>query len=137
MFTIGTDLIEVKRIERALARWGDRFLQRVFTTGEIAYCDNRAQSLAARWAAKEAISKALGTGWAPQDPHEAGWIDWTEIEVVRQPSGEPGVHLTGKALARAHALGLTTWRLSLSHTDDYALAIIQRPRDRGSLLLPA
>ena len=87
MYTIGVDLIEVQRIESAVARWGERFLRRVYTPAEIEYCAGRAGSLAARWAAKEAVSKALGTGWAPQQPHAAGWIDWTEIEVLRLPSG--------------------------------------------------
>ncbi|MBE2233171.1 MAG: holo-ACP synthase [Anaerolinea sp.] len=123
MYTIGVDLIEVVRIEQAVARWGDRFLQRVYTPAEIGYCAGRASSLAARWAAKEAVSKALGTGWAPQMPHEAGWIDWPEIEVERQPSGEPGLRLHGKAQARADALGIAGWRLSLSHTREHAIAM--------------
>ncbi len=123
MYTIGVDLIEVVRIEQAVARWGDRFLQRVYTPAEIGYCAGRASSLAARWAAKEAVSKALGTGWAPQTPHEAGWIDWPEIEVERQPSGEPGLRLHGKAQARADALGIAGWRLSLSHTREHAIAM--------------
>ena len=123
MYTIGVDLIEVVRIEQAVARWGDRFLRRVYTPAEIGYCAGRASSLAARWAAKEAVSKALGTGWAPQTPHEAGWIDWPEIEVERQPSGEPGLRLHGKAQARADALGIAGWRLSLSHTREHAIAM--------------
>lgn len=124
MVTIGIDIIEVKRIEQATSRWGERFLRRVFTPDEIGYCAGRTPSLAARWAAKEAVSKALGTGWAAQAPHPAGWIDWTEVEVVRQPSGEPGLRLHGKAAARAAALGVVGWRLSLSHTDDYAVAMV-------------
>jgi holo-[acyl-carrier protein] synthase len=124
MFAIGVDLIEVRRIERAVGRWGDRFLLRVFTPAEVAYCEGRIQSLAARWAAKEAVSKALGTGWAPQTPHEAGWVDWTEIEVVRRPSGEPGIELYGKALRRAQVLGLAAWQLSMSHTSEYAMAMV-------------
>lgn len=124
MFAIGVDIVEVGRIEQALGRWGERFLRRVFTPGEIEYCGERAGSLAARWAAKEAVSKALGTGWAPQAPHEAGWVDWTEIEIVRQPSGEPDIRLHGKALARANSLGLTGWRLSMSHTSGHAVAMV-------------
>ncbi len=124
MFTIGVDLVEVHRIERAIARWGDRFLRRVFTPAEIAYCAGRPDSLAARWAAKEAVSKALGTGWAAQAPHAAGWVDWTEIEVIRQHSGEPAIQLHGKAQARAAALALQGWRLSLSHTENYAVAMV-------------
>jgi holo-[acyl-carrier protein] synthase len=124
MFAIGVDIIEVARIARAADRWGDRFLCRVFTPAEIAYCGDRMASLAGRWAAKEAVSKALGTGWAPQRPHAAGWIDWTEIEIVRQQSGEPGVNLHGKALARARHLGLDNWKVSLSHTEDFAVAMV-------------
>lgn len=124
MYTIGIDLIEVTRIEHAVARWGERFLRRVYTPAEIEYCAGRPGSLAARWAAKEAVSKALGTGWAPQEPHDAGWIDWTEIEVVRWPSGEPGLRLHGKAGERADAMGIFGWRLSLSHTREHAIAMV-------------
>ncbi|MER2599163.1 MAG: holo-ACP synthase [Caldilineales bacterium] len=124
MITIGVDMVEVSRIERALQRWGERFLRRVYTDAEIAYCAGRTQSLAARWAAKEAVSKALGTGWAAQAEHEAGWVDWNEIEVARLPSGQPMVQLHGKAAARAAALGLSAWQLSLSHTPAYAVAMV-------------
>jgi holo-[acyl-carrier protein] synthase len=123
MYTIGVDLIEVQRIEHAVARWGQRFLGRVYTPAEIEYCAGRAGSLAARWAAKEAVSKALGTGWAPQEAHDAGWIDWTEIEVERRPSGEPALRLHGKAQARSDALGVLDWKLSLSHTREHAIAM--------------
>jgi holo-[acyl-carrier protein] synthase len=124
MYTIGVDLIEVKRIESAVSRWGERFLQRVYTPAEIEYCAGRAGSLAARWAAKEAVSKALGTGWAPQEPHEAGWIDWTEIEVERRPSGEPVLQLHGKAQERSDVLRIFDWKLSLSHTREHAIAMV-------------
>ena len=124
MYSIGVDIVEVGRIEKAVDRWGERFLRRVYTDGEIAYCGVRMSSLAARWAAKEAISKALGTGWAPQEAHEAGWIDWTEIEVVRRDSGQPEVMLHGKARARAEALGITGWQLSISHTREHAVAMV-------------
>ena len=124
MYTIGVDLIEVQRIESAVVRWGQRFLRRVYTPAEIDYCAGRAGSLAARWAAKEAASKALGTGWASQQPHAAGWIDWTEVEVLRQASGEPALRLYGKAQARAEALAIAGWRLSLSHTREHAIAMV-------------
>jgi holo-[acyl-carrier protein] synthase len=124
MVTIGVDLVEVVRIEQAVARWGERFLRRVYTPAEIEYCGSRATSLAARWAAKEAVSKALGTGWAPQRPHAAGWIDWTEIEVERLPSGQPSLRLHGKASQRADALGIFDWQLSLSHTREHAIAMV-------------
>ncbi len=124
MHTIGVDLVEIVRIEQAVARWGERFLRRVYTPAEIAYCGSRAASLAARWAAKEAASKALGTGWAPQLPHAAGWIDWIEIEVERLPSGQPSLRLHGKAQTRAAALGIVDWQLSLSHTREHAIAMV-------------
>ena len=124
MYTIGVDIVEVQRIRQAAERWGERFLLRVFTPAEIAYCAGRAGSLAARWAAKEAVSKALGTGWAAQQEHAAGWIDWTDIEVTRQDSGEPRLRLSGKALARAELLGIAGWRVSLSHTHEHAVAMV-------------
>ncbi len=124
MFFIGVDIAEVGRIEQAVSRWGQRFLRRVYTDAEIAYCGSRMSSLAARWAAKEAVSKALGTGWAAQQAHEAGWIDWTEIEVVRMGSGQPVVHLHGKAQARAESLGIAGWQLSISHTHEHAVAMV-------------
>lgn len=124
MIAIGVDIVEVSRIERSLHRWGERFLRRVYTEAEIVYCAGRAPSLAARWAAKEAVSKALGTGWAAQAEHAAGWVDWTEIEVARLSSGQPVVQLHGKAAARAAALGISAWQLSLSHTRAYAVAMV-------------
>lgn len=124
MFFIGVDIVEVARIAQALDRWGERFLRRVYTGGEIAYCGGRTSSLAARWAAKEAVSKALGTGWAAQAAHDAGWIDWVEIEVVRQASGQPEVRLSGKARARAEAIGVAGWQLSMSHTHEHAVAMV-------------
>ena len=124
MFTIGVDIVEVNRVEQAVVRWGDRFLRRVFTAVEIEYCAGRPQSLAARFAAKEAVSKALGTGWAPQSAHDAGWVDWIEIEVARHDSGEPNLRLYGKALTRAEVLGIAGWRLSMSHTHEHAVAMV-------------
>ncbi|MCB0199926.1 MAG: holo-ACP synthase [Caldilineae bacterium] len=124
MYSIGVDIVEVGRIAQAVSRWGERFLHRVYTDGEIAYCGTRMSSLAARWAAKEAVSKALGTGWAPQEAHEAGWIDWTEIEVVRRNSGQPEVLLHGKARARAEHLGIAGWQISISHTHEHAVAMV-------------
>ena len=118
---IGTDAIEVERVQRAVdhPRWGERFRQRVFTAGEIAYCTRRrrnAESFAARFAAKEAVMKALGTGYA-----KGVW--WRDIEVVRQ-SGPPRIVLHGGAAARAASLGITHWHLSLTHTAGQALAYV-------------
>ena len=121
IIAIGTDAIEVERVQRAVdhPRWGERFRQRVFTAGEIAYCTRRrrnAESFAARFAAKEAVMKALGTGYA-----KGVW--WRDIEVVRE-SGAPRLVLHGGAAARAAALGITRWHLSLTHTAGQALAYV-------------
>ena len=117
----GIDLAEIDRIEQALAaRHGARFRDRVYTAGEQKYCESRgrgrAQSYAARFAAKEAVMKALGTGYA-----KGVW--WRDIEVVRE-SGAPQLVLHGGAAARAAALGITRWHLSLTHTAGQALAYV-------------
>ena len=119
IIAIGTDAIEVERIRRAVdhAQWGERFRQRVFTGGEIAYCLERAryaESFAARFAAKEAVMKALGTGYG-----RGVW--WRDIEVVRT-SGRPTIVLHGGAKDRSAAIGATRWHLSLTHTASQALA---------------
>lgn len=119
IIAIGTDVIEVTRVARAVdhPRWGERFRQRVFTDGEIAYCTRRrhhAESFAARFAAKEAVMKALGTGYA-----KGVW--WRDIEVVRG-AGAPRLVLSGGAAARAAALGIARWHLSLTHSGDCAMA---------------
>jgi holo-[acyl-carrier protein] synthase len=121
IIAIGTDAIEVERVQRAVdhPRWGGRFRQRVFTAGEIDYCTRRrrnAESFAARFAAKEAVMKALGTGYA-----KGVW--WRDIEVVRA-SGAPRLVLHGGAAARAASLGITRWHLSLTHTGGQALAYV-------------
>ena len=116
-FRTGVDIIELARIEAAVVRWGDRFLWRIYTPGELAYCRGRISSLAGRWAAKEAISKALGTGWSRG-------IRWVDLEVVRAPGGPPQVRLHGQAQGRAEALGIHHWALSLSHSKAYAVAFV-------------
>jgi len=110
MYRVGVDIVELARIERAVHRYGDRFLRRVYTEAELAYCRRNVARLAARWAAKEAIAKALGTGWRG--------IEWRELEVVREPSGQPIVALHGRAKAIAESLGLTRWALSLLHNGE-------------------
>jgi holo-[acyl-carrier protein] synthase len=112
--TSGIDMIEVARITHAIERHGDRFLKRVYTEREIALVGSNMPSLAARWAAKEAVAKALCTG--------IGDIEWLEIEVLRGPSKEPLLTLHGKALALANQKGLTQWSISLSHTHEHAIA---------------
>lgn len=115
---LGVDIAEVKRLREAIERYGARFLERVFTPPEIAYCQsqrNSAERFAARFAAKEAMMKALGTGWR-------NGVRWRDIEVANARSGKPGIHLNGRALEIFHRLGGRRILLSLTHTDDYALA---------------
>ena len=119
----GVDIVEVERVERALARvaTGNRFRRRVFTENEIAYCESRGrpryQSYAARFAAKEAVMKALGTGW---NRH----VGWNEIEVVRQRGHAPTIVLHGKAAQFAQRRGVGRFHLSLSHTATLAIAYV-------------
>lgn len=120
MLSVGVDIIEVSRVARALHRFGDRFLHRVYTAEEITYCRGRVPELAARFSAKEAISKALGTGLAG--------ISWTEMEILADRRGKPTVTLHGRAEERAQNLGLDTWAVSLSHSDDHAIAMVVATR---------
>ena len=116
----GVDLIEVGRIAESMERFGERFLRRVYSAREIAYCSGRrsaAESFAARFAAKEAGSKALGTGM------NFG-VAWTQIEVVRSSTGRPMLELSGAALRHAERLGVRAISLSLSHTDALAIAMV-------------
>lgn len=117
---LGTDLIEIERIERSLTRFGESFLQRVYTPGEIAYClkkKNAAESLAARFAAKEAGAKALGTGISRG-------VSWKEFEVRRQPGQRPELHLSGRAAEIAASLGIRRLSLSLSHSRELSIAVV-------------
>jgi len=117
---VGTDLMEIARIQQSIDRYGDRFLARVFTPREIAYCrrkKNAAESFAARFAAKEAGAKALGTGISHG-------ISWLELEVTREPTGRPLLQLSGRAAGRARSLGVTRISLSLTHSRDTALAVV-------------
>ena len=121
MKTVGVDIIETERIERSIASFGCRFLERVYTAQELAYCNGRVSSLAARWAAKEAVSKALGVGLNHMSAHGIGW---REVEVLPDPLGKPVVHLSGRALQLAEEQDLTDWAISLSHSRDYAVAFV-------------
>ena len=112
----GIDIIEIQRIQAALDRHGERFLKRVFTELEIIECRGRAEALAIRFAAKEAASKALGTGIGP--------ISWREVETLHKWSGEPYLVLHGKAGRIAAALGLAVWAVSLSHSRENAIAVV-------------
>ena len=114
----GLDIAEVHRIGQAMERFGARFLHRVFTEGERRYCDskaNRVERYAARFAAKEAAMKALGTGWSRG-------VRWRDIEVCRQPGGRPTISFHGKAAEVASKLGAVHVALSLSHTVEQAIA---------------
>jgi holo-[acyl-carrier protein] synthase len=121
VLTTGVDLIEIERIERALARYGDRFLVRVFTPLEVLYCRGRVAELAARFAAKEAVSKALGVGVRIL---ARDGIHWKDVEVVGDHRGKPTVRLFGRAAERAEELGLTEWAVSLTHTKEHAMAFV-------------
>jgi holo-[acyl-carrier protein] synthase len=117
---IGVDLVEVARIEHSLERFGERFLHRVFTAGEIEYCQSMkfpARHFAARFAAKEAVSKAFGTGIGKA-------MGWKDIDVHRKPSGEPFVVLEGGAKQLAAERGIPAVWISLSHTEHHAVATI-------------
>jgi holo-[acyl-carrier protein] synthase len=115
---MGVDIAETPRIEEAVNRHGERFLQRVFTPGEIAYCRrhrNSSERFAARFAAKEAAMKALGTGWRRG-------ISWQDFEISNQANGKPCLQLSGKALEVYRSMGGTRILVSLTHTGVYALA---------------
>ncbi len=117
---LGTDLMEIGRIESSLRRFGDRFLRRIFTEGEIRYClakHRPAESLAARFAAKEAGAKALGTGISHG-------VSWREIEVRRSPGKAPSLHWHGRAAERARTLGGDHVSLSLTHGREIASAVV-------------
>ncbi len=121
MLTTGVDLVEISRVARMLERYDRRFLERVFTPVEVRYCRGRTAELAARFAAKEAVSKALGVGGRILARDGIGWQD---VEVVGDERGKPLVRLYGRAAECAGELGLTEWAISLSHTDEYAIAFV-------------
>ena len=115
MLVSGIDIVEIARIERAIVRHGDRFCRRFYTSQEITFCEGRATSLAGRFAVKEAVAKALGTG--------IGDFNWTDIEVVCDGRGKPELVLHNRARELSIAHGLTTWSISLSHTDTHAIGL--------------
>ncbi len=116
MLCTGVDIIEITRIEKAINRWGKRFLHRIYTRPELKLCREKPQSLAVRFAGKEAVMKALGTG--------IRGIRWQEIEIMAEPSGQPLVHLYGKAQDKADEMGLDRLAISLSHSREYAVAFV-------------
>lgn len=123
---VGVDIIEIPRVERVYARYGERFLRRVYTEREIAYCRGRAPQLASRFAAKEATMKALGTG--------VRGVRWRDVEVVRGRGQAPRIELHGTARARADRLGMSDLALSLSHSKEFAVASVVGESERGNVL---
>jgi holo-[acyl-carrier protein] synthase len=115
MLRTGIDLIEIERVRDLLERYGPRFMERVFTPQEIAELGENAVSLAGRFAVKEAVAKALGTG--------IGAVAWREIEIVRGPRREPVLHLHGEAARLSAELGLQEWSVSISHTQAHAVGM--------------
>ena len=113
---IGVDIIEIARIRQAIARWGDRFLNRVYTEPELKLYHSKFSSLAARFAGKEAVMKLLGTG-------RTG-IGWREIETLSHPGGRPLVNLYGRARMKAAKLGVTEVIITISHSKEYAVAFV-------------
>jgi holo-[acyl-carrier protein] synthase len=115
----GIDIVETARIRQLVEEHGQRFLDRCFTAAEQEYCDRnpkrRYEHLAGRFAAKEAVLKVLGTGWR-------GGIQWTDVEVVRETSGQPRLVLTGEAKKIAEGLGIYRWHVSISHIETHATA---------------
>ena len=116
MLYTGVDIIEIDRIRQVAERYGDRFLNRIYTPGEQRYCRGRAAQLASRFAAKEAVMKALGTG--------VRGIGWREVEVVRKHGGPPEIVLHARAESRAGRMGITRLAVSLSHSNEFAVASV-------------
>ncbi|MCL0095904.1 holo-ACP synthase [Dehalococcoidia bacterium] len=116
MHAHGIDIVEISRIGAAIDSWGDRFLKRIYTEGEIRYCRGRLPQLAARFAGKEAVMKALGTGNRR--------VSWRDIEILPDRGGAPLVYLNGRARSRGDELGIDELAISLSHSREYAIASV-------------
>jgi holo-[acyl-carrier protein] synthase len=112
----GVDLIEIARVEAVVSRHGKHYLERVYTPAELELTGKRAESLAGRFAAKEAVAKALGCG--------IGDVDWKEIEILGDEQHAPVLYLHAKAAQKAVELGLTSWSVSLSHSLSHAVAFV-------------
>jgi len=115
-FRSGVDLIEISRIEEVVARHGKHYLERIFTPGELEQCGRRPESLAGRFAAKEAVAKALGCG--------IGDVGWKEIEILGDEQNAPVLTLHGRAGWMAEEIGLTTWSVSISHSQSHSIALV-------------
>ena len=124
---LGIDIIKVDRIRASLDRFGPRFTKRVLTDAEQRYVRGRPETMAGRWAAKEAVSKVLGLG--------VRGIGWRDIEIERMPTGQPAVRLHGRAAARAEQLGMERIAVSITHESDYAVAIAFGVRTAGGRYL--
>jgi len=124
---LGIDIIRVSRIKDSLERFGDRFTNRVLTPAETAYVRGRPETMAGRWAAKEAVSKVLGLG--------VRGIGWRDIEIERLPTGQPAVKLHGRAGRRAEQLGMGRIAVSISHEAEFAVAIAYGVRTAGGRFL--
>ncbi len=112
----GIDIVEIGRIKEAIERWGERFLHRIYTESELTICRDKPHRLAARFAGKEAVMKALGTG--------VRGVGWTEIEILSEPSGKPVVRLSGNARQKAQSMALSELAISLSDSQEYAIASV-------------
>ena len=119
--TTGVDLVELDRLQRMIERHGDRALSRVYTPAELVHCRGRVPELAARFAAKEAVSKALGVGLRIM---ARDGINWHDVETLPDAKGKPVLLLRGRAAVRAAELDLTVWSISLSHARDVAVAFV-------------
>jgi holo-[acyl-carrier protein] synthase len=124
-FAAGVDIIEIDRVADVLARHGDRFLNRVYTADEIAHCRGRISELAARFAAKEAVMKALGTG--------VRGVSWRDIEILPNRRGKPLVFLYNRGAARAERIQLRGLEVSLTHSREYAIAMVVGERELSEL----
>ena len=124
---LGIDIIKVDRIAASLDKFGERFIRRVLTPAEQRHVRGRPETMAGRWAAKEAVSKVLGLG--------VRGIGWRDIEIDRLPTGQPAVRLHGRAAARAEQLGMGRIAVSISHESDYAVAIAFGIRTTGGAFL--
>ena len=124
---LGIDIIKVERIQQSLERFGERFTNRVLTPSEQRYVRGRAETMAGRWAAKEAVSKVLGLG--------VRGIGWRDIEIERLPTGQPAVRLHGRAQTRAEQLGMGRIAVTISHEADYAVAMAFGIRTAGGRYL--
>ena len=119
--SVGVDLVELDRITRVVGRYGDRFLTRIYTPEELIHCRGRVPELAARFAAKEAVSKALGVGMNHISPQGIGW---QEVEILSDRRGKPWLKLSGRAQELADDQDLREWAVSLSHERAYAMAFV-------------